>query len=106
MNALIMRRRRLNRDRDFAGLRILAAHDSRDGRQLDDFLDKNHIPHRLIDVQSEQGVALAGRLHLSDRDLPALITPTRNAVAPAFAPRSGAGGRFAAIARGRERGRD
>src|SRR5213078_3867759 len=75
VNALIMRRRRLNRDRDFAGLRILAAGDSRDGRQLDDFLDKNHIPHRLIEVKSDQGVALARRLHLSDRDLPALITP-------------------------------
>jgi thioredoxin reductase (NADPH) len=70
-----MRRRRLNRDRDFAGLRILAVPDSREGRQLDDFLDKNHIPHRLIDIQSDQGVALASRLHLSDRDLPALITP-------------------------------
>src|SRR5438067_7992211 len=75
VNALIMRRRRLNRDRDFAGLRILAVPDSREGRQLDDFLDKNHIPHRLVDVRSDQGVALAGRLHLSDRDLPALITP-------------------------------
>src|SRR3954469_17539896 len=48
VNALIMRRRRLNRDRDFAGFRILAVADSREGRQLDDFLDKNHIPHRLI----------------------------------------------------------
>jgi thioredoxin reductase (NADPH) len=76
VNALIMRRRRLNRDRDFAGLRILAVHDSRDSRQLDDFLDKNHIPHRLVDVRSDQGVALAKRLHLSDRDLPALITPS------------------------------
>ncbi len=75
VNALIMRRRRLNRDRDFAGVRILAVADSREGRQLDDFLDKNHIPHRLIDVQSEQGAALASRLHLSDRDLPTLITP-------------------------------
>jgi thioredoxin reductase (NADPH) len=76
VNALIMRRRRLNRDRDFAGLRILAVPDSREGRQLDDFLDKNHIPHRLVDIRSEQGVALASRLHLAERDLPALITPT------------------------------
>src|SRR5438045_9348067 len=75
LNALIMRRRRLNRDRDFAGVRILALPDSREGRQLDDFLDKNHIPHRLVDVKSDQGGALARRLHLSDRDLPALITP-------------------------------
>ena len=76
VSALIMRRLRLKRDPDFAGFRILAAHDSRDGHQLDDFLDKNHIPHRLVDVQSEQGVALAARFHLSTRDLPALITPT------------------------------
>ncbi len=76
VNALIMRRMRLKRDKEFAGLRILAEVDSREGRQLDDFLDKNHIPHRLIDVKSEPGVALAGRLHLSDRDLPTLITAT------------------------------
>ncbi len=74
MNALIMRRQRLKRDPDFAGLRILSVHDSRDGRQLDDFLDKNHIPHRIVDVRSDQGVALARRLHLSERELPALIT--------------------------------
>ena len=73
VNALIMRRLRLKRDKEFAGLRILAEAESREGRQLDDFLDKNHIPHRLIDVKSEQGIALAGRLHLSDLDLPALI---------------------------------
>jgi thioredoxin reductase (NADPH) len=75
VNALIMRRRRLNRDRDFSGHRILAVNDSREARQLDDFLDKNHIPHRVIDVRSDQGAALAKRLHLSDRDLPALIAP-------------------------------
>ncbi len=66
----------MKRDPDFAGLRILAARDSRDGHQLDDFLDKNHIPHRLVDMQSEVGVALAARFHLSARDLPALITPS------------------------------
>src|SRR5947207_1050951 len=76
VNALIMRRMRLKRDKEFAGLRILAEAESREGRQLDDFLDKNHIPHRLVDVKSAQGIALAGRLHLSDLDLPALITPT------------------------------
>jgi len=76
VNALIMRRLRLKRDKQFAGLRIVAEVESREGRQLDDFLDKNHIPHRLIDVKSERGIALASRLHLSDLDLPALITPT------------------------------
>jgi thioredoxin reductase (NADPH) len=75
VNALIMRRRRLLRDREFAGLRVLAARGARDGHQLDDFLDKNHIPHRLIEFESEQGQALSSRLHLTTRDLPVLITP-------------------------------
>src|SRR5437879_813893 len=73
VRALIMRRQRLRRDREFAGLRIVAQEGSRDGRQLDDFLDKNHIPHRLIYFESEQGKALCERLHLASRDLPALI---------------------------------
>jgi thioredoxin reductase (NADPH) len=76
VDALIMRRRRLMRDREFAGLRILAMRDSREGHQLDDFLDKNRIPHRLIDFESEQGKALSGRLHLTTRDLPTLISAT------------------------------
>ncbi len=74
VRAFIMRRERLQRDREFAGLRIVATGDSRDGQQLDDFLDKNHIPHRLIAFQSEYGRALCERLHLGSRDLPALIT--------------------------------
>src|SRR5438045_472643 len=53
VRAFIMRRKRLLRDREFAGLRVLASDGSREGRQLDDFLDKNHIPHRLIDSQTE-----------------------------------------------------
>src|SRR5205823_19859 len=40
-----------------------------------DFLDKNHIPHRLIDSQTEEGRSLCERLRLAGRDLPALITP-------------------------------
>lgn len=75
VDALIMRRRRLRRDREFAGLRVLAGHSAREGHQLDDFLDKNHIPHRLIEFESEQGQALSRRLHLTTRDLPVLITP-------------------------------
>jgi len=74
VDALIMRRRRLRRDREFAGLRVLAMRGARDGHQLDDFLDKNHIPHRLIEFESEQGQALSNRLHLTTRDLPVLIT--------------------------------
>ena len=75
VDALIMRRRRLGRYREFAGLRVLAAGGAREGHQLNDFLDKNHIPHRLIEFESEQGQALSKRLHLTTRDLPVLITP-------------------------------
>ena len=75
VDALIMRRRRLNRDREFGGLRVLATRGARDGHRLDDFLDKNHVPHRLVEFESEQGQALASRLHLSTPDLPVLITP-------------------------------
>ncbi len=74
VRAFIMRRRRLERDKEFAGLRIVAENGSREGRQLDDFLDKNHIPHRLIDFESKDGKALCGRFHLASRDLPVLIT--------------------------------
>jgi thioredoxin reductase (NADPH) len=76
VSAFIMRRARLQRDRDFAGLRIVAAGDSREGHQLHDFLDKNHIPHRLIDFESEDGRGLCQRLNLTSRDLPVLITAT------------------------------
>ena len=74
VDALIMRRRRLRRDREFAGMRVLASRDARDGHQLDDFLDKNRIPHRLVEFESEQGRALSERFHLTTRDLPVLIT--------------------------------
>ncbi|HWF19374.1 MAG TPA: FAD-dependent oxidoreductase [Verrucomicrobiae bacterium] len=74
VRAFIMRRKRLQRDREFAGLRIVASDDSREGRRLDDFLDKNHVPHRLIDFQSEYGRALCDKLHLASHDLPALLT--------------------------------
>lgn len=75
VDALIMRRRRLSRDRIFAGMRILASRNARDGHRLDDFLDKNRIPHRLIEFESEQGEALSKRFYLTTRDLPVLITP-------------------------------
>jgi thioredoxin reductase (NADPH) len=76
VNALIMRRRRIARDREFAGFRVLAASDDRAGHELDDFLDKNHIPHRLIEFDSEQGQEMSKRFHLTTRNLPTLITPS------------------------------
>jgi len=76
VKAFIMRRERLMRDREFAGLRVLSPLDSPEGRQLDDFLDKNHVPHRFIEFKTEAGHALANRFHLGSHDLPALITPS------------------------------
>ena len=75
VKALMMRRKRLLRDREFAGFRIIAAGGSRDGHELHDFLDKNHIPHRLIAVEEPDGQRLAERFNLSTRHLPTLITP-------------------------------
>ena len=75
VNALIMRRRRLSRDRGFAGFRVLAAADDGDGHRVDDFLDKNHIPHRLVELTSDQGQQLSKHFRLTNRDLPTLITP-------------------------------
>lgn len=73
VDAFMMRRERLRRDRDFAGLRVLADGGSQDGHLIHDFLDKNHIPHRLISTESEDGKTLVARLHLANRDLPVLI---------------------------------
>src|SRR5256886_5180801 len=76
VNALIMRRRRLNRDREFAGFRVLTHKNDRDGHQIDDFLDKNHVPHRVIDAESAHGQEMMKRFRLTTRDLPTLITPS------------------------------
>src|SRR5712691_499864 len=54
VDALIMRRRRLRRDREFAGLRVLAARGARDGHQLDDFLIRNKSPIRLMEFKGKQ----------------------------------------------------
>ena len=76
VNAFIMRRQRLLRDREFVGLRVVATDGSRDGHLIHDFLDKNHIPHRLIQFESEDGRGLCERLKLASSDLPALISAT------------------------------
>lgn len=76
VNAFIMRRQRLQRDPNFAGLRVIAPREMRQGHQLHDFLAKNHVPHRLIEFESETGQALGRRFNLTSRDLPALITAT------------------------------
>lgn len=73
VRAFIMRRKRLLRYHEFAGLRIVATAGCRDARQLDDFLDKNHIPHRLFNYESEEGRGMCDRLKVAKRDLPLLI---------------------------------
>ena len=83
-------------------MRVLASRDARDGHQLDDFLDKNRIPHRLVEFESEQGQALSERFHLATRDLPVLITPAGASTAQAVVARSRPGSRLAAVARGRK----
>ncbi len=73
VQAFMMRRERLGRDRDFTGLRILANPGCQGARRIDDFLDKNHIPHRLIDSTTAECRGLCARLGLTHDDLPALI---------------------------------
>lgn len=73
VNAFIMRRERLKRDPEFAGMRIVAHTECLEGRLLDDFLDKNHIPHCLIDAAGEVGAPIVKRLGLGKRDLPTLL---------------------------------
>ena len=73
VRAFMMRRERLMRDTEFSGFRIVAEGKSRDGNQLDDFLDKNHVPHRVIPYESDEGRALCQRLNVNRRDLPILI---------------------------------
>jgi thioredoxin reductase (NADPH) len=75
VSAFIMRRKRLQRDHEFAGFRVLSAHADRGGHQLHDFLDKNHIPHRLLEVETDTGAAVAKEFCLTTAELPALITP-------------------------------
>jgi len=73
VQAFMMRRKRLLRDPDFAGLRVVAHEGCRAGHLIDDFLDKNHIPHRLIHAAGVEGVALCERKGLTYDDLPVLI---------------------------------
>jgi thioredoxin reductase (NADPH) len=70
----MMWRKRLQRDHEFVGLRAVATAGSRDGHLLDDFLDKNHIPRRLVEYETDYGRGLCERMKLASRDLPALIT--------------------------------
>ncbi|MCW1912165.1 NAD(P)/FAD-dependent oxidoreductase [Luteolibacter sp. GHJ8] len=74
VRAFIMRRERLSRDNEFAGFRVLANPGCQGARRIDDFLDKNHIPHRLVDSTTEECQSLCRRLGIENDDLPALIS--------------------------------
>ena len=72
---------------------------SRDGNQLHDFLDKNHIPHRLIAV-GKRGRPGALRAPAPGQPRPAGVDRRQwLAAAPALPARGGAGGGLAAAAR-------
>ena len=73
IQAFIMRRKRLLRDPDFLGLRVVAHDECSIGHRIDDFLDKNHIPHHLLALGSPEGRALCERLGIQDEDLPILV---------------------------------
>lgn len=73
VQAFIMRRKRLQRDSDFLGLRIVAHEECNIGHRIDDFLDKNHIPHHLFGLTSKEGRALCDRLGVDEDDLPILV---------------------------------
>jgi thioredoxin reductase (NADPH) len=73
VEAFLMRRERLKRDPDFTGLRILANPGCQAARRIDDFLDKNHVSHRLVDSTTGECQNLCARLGLVNDDLPALI---------------------------------
>jgi len=80
VQAFIMRRERLRRDRDFMGLRIVAYSGCREAHRIHDFLDKNHFPHRLIVSDSEEGREMCDRLRLTHADLPLLIASNGSTV--------------------------
>ena len=103
VRAFIMRRQRLQRDREFAGLRILAQDGSRDGRQLDDFLDKNHVPHRLIILKANTGGLVRAAAPVQPRFARA-HHGERRASAASLTARGRAGSRAAAIAGAEEEG--
>jgi thioredoxin reductase (NADPH) len=73
VQAFITRRERIRRRPGFAGIRIVAQSGSREGHRIDDFLDKNHIPHRLIDFGTEESTALCAQVGVMECDLPVLV---------------------------------
>src|SRR3984893_2798685 len=82
INAFVTRRKWLESMDDFSGvLQILGRRRDPEAFQIRDFLEKNHIPHAFIEVESEEGSAILKRYDLSDDapgDLPAVIIGADN----------------------------
>lgn len=82
INAFVARRQWLESLEDFSGvLQIVGRLKDPEAYQIRDFLNKNHIPHAFIDVESEEGGAIIERFDLSKDgpgDLPAVIIGADN----------------------------
>ena len=82
INAFVTRRKWLESMDDFSGvLQILGRRRDPEAFQIRDFLEKNHIPHAFIEVETEEGSAILKRYDLSDDgpgDLPAVIIGADN----------------------------
>ena len=82
INAFVARRKWLESMDDFSGvLQILGRRRDPEAFQIRDFLEKNHIPHAFIEVESEEGSAILKRYDLSNDgpgDLPAVIIGADN----------------------------
>ena len=82
INAFVARRKWLESMDDFSGvLQILGGGRDPEAFQIHDFLEKNHIPHAFIKVESEEGSAILKRYDLSNDgpgDLPAVIIGADN----------------------------
>lgn len=82
IDAFVARRKWLESMDDFSGvLQILGRGRDPEAFQIRDFLEKNHIPHAFIEVESEEGSAILKRYDLSNDgpgDLPAVIIGADN----------------------------
>jgi thioredoxin reductase (NADPH) len=82
INAFVTRRKWLESMDDFSGvLQILGRRRDPEAFQIRDFLEKNHVPHAFIEVETEEGSAILQRYDLSNDgpgDLPAVIIGADN----------------------------
>jgi len=98
VDALIMRRRRLRRDREFAGMRVLAA--ATRAMDISSMIFSTRIAsrNRLIELESEQGETLSKRFSPNHSRFAGLDHSGRCALAQSRPARSCPGSRLAAVA--------